>query len=179
LIDSRLFVEQHTSRCRNFDCILYRKRSVAVDAEHLNDVGVAAGAEQIFSVRGDGKVARMCRRVAVGYRRDSPVFAVYLIDGNALVAQTVAGVEVVSVGRKVDVRTAASADLVAFYRLHFLQMSTVDFKNKDFTRQFRQQICVAAIFGEGDVSRTAASGELYGFNLLYRLFRVVGKGIDI
>ena len=40
----------------------------------------------------------------------------------------------------------ASADLVAFYRLHFLQMGAVDFKNKDFTGQFCQQISVAAVF---------------------------------
>ena len=80
-----------------------------VDAENLDDVAVAAGAEQETSIGRDVEIARVDARRLVAYLGQPARFFFNGEDGYSVIDQSVRGVEEMAVGRQMDVCRAVPA----------------------------------------------------------------------
>ena len=76
---------------------------------HLDDIAVAAGGKQVFAVRGDVELARMDAGKLVTHLGKCAILRIDGKDGDAVRLQTVAGIEVFTVGAEVDIRTATGS----------------------------------------------------------------------
>ena len=73
---------------------IFQESGNFVSFVYLNDIAVAAGGKQVFTVGRDVEVAGMDAGGLITYLCQGPIFGIHGKDGDAVFFQTVAGVEV-------------------------------------------------------------------------------------
>jgi len=126
---------------------------------HLYAVVIAAGAEQVLAVGGDGEVAGMLAGGAEAYALHEPGF--YLIYGYTVFLKPMTCVQELAVGGEVDVGAAVAVAIVCLESLYWRQGSIDIRKNYQHIAQFAEQIGIFAVCAE------------------YHVAGAVGEGIDI
>ena len=100
---------------------IFQESGNFVSFVYLNDIAVAAGGKQVFTVGRDVEVAGMDAGGLITYLCQGPIFGIHGKDGDAVFFQTVAGVEVFPIRTEVDVCTSTGGYGVGCDSLYLFQ----------------------------------------------------------
>ena len=133
---------------------------------YLNDITVTAGGKQVFAIGRNVEVTGMDAGWLIPHLCQSPVFGVHGKDGDAVLFQPVAGIEVFPVRTEVDVCASAGGYGVGCNGLYLFQAAVIVAEGNDFAGQLGDEI---ANFPSGlnvrwrgpeSASMSTASGEV-------------------
>ena len=121
---------------------IFQESGNFVSFVYLNDIAVAAGGKQVFTVGRDVEVAGMDAGGLITYLCQGPIFGIHGKDGDAVFFQTVAGVEVFPIRTEVDVCTSTGGYGVGCDSLYLFQAAVVVTEGNNLTGQPNKELKV-------------------------------------
>ena len=142
---------------------IFQESGNFVSFVYLNDIAVAAGGKQVFTVGRDVEVAGMDAGGLITYLCQGPIFGIHGKDGDAVFFQTVAGVEVFPIRTEVDVCTSTGGYGVGCDSLYLFQAAVVVTEGNDLTGQFGDEIGKLPVRAECQMARAGICLNANGF----------------
>ena len=152
---------------------IFQESGNFVSFVYLNDIAVAAGGKQVFTVGRDVEVAGMDAGGLITYLCQGSIFGIHGKDGDAVLFQTVTGVEVFPIRTEVDVCTSTGGYGVGCDSLYLFQAAVVVTEGNDLTGQFGDEIGKLPVRAECQMARAGICLNANGFQRSMRN-RVVG-----
>lgn len=125
-----------------------------VDDVDFNGVGIAAGAQQVLSVRGYREIARMDARFLESGALDTAGLRIDTEDRDAVILEAMAGIKETAVRGEMDVCAAFAVAGIGLQVVDGGQFAIFIAENIELVAQFAQHIHEPAIRAEGGMART-------------------------
>lgn len=160
---NRSFEKADADRLVHLDHLarVHQQPRLLIPSKNLDAMAVAASRQQIPSAGGERKAARMNAGRLITYSGQRPVLRIDLKDGDAVRFQPVGSVQEPPVGRKLNIRTSSGMQGIRFEILLRRQLSVGIIEYDDIPRQFVNQVSIAPVRMEDEVSRPVPRLYLY------------------